>query len=323
MSHPLGDARAYRQALGQFATGVTVVTAETPAGRVGNTVNSFASVSLDPPLILWSLGKGARSFHAFGQARSFAVNVLGADQIGVSQAFSSGEVDKFGSARWKPGANGAPVIEGVIAVFECDTETIHDCGDHIIIVGRVTRYARQEGKPLLYAQGCYGTSHLHPSLDQELRDGSANDPEQDESSIGMLLFRAYHAVYNGFEEHRQAEGLTAPQARVLTTLGRQAPKAIQAVLRDTYLPAADALDAISELTHKGMVETSADGALTLSERGTALRRTLQARLKAFESLHTADVRKQDLLSAHKVLQSLGSRFEPGAQHSSAKEYAGA
>ena len=304
LSHPLDDLRAYRRALGQFATGVTVVTAQTPAGRVGNTVNSFASVSLDPPLVLWSLSKTSRSLSGFKQVAGFAVNVLGADQICVSQKFSSAQVDKFDSVACSTGANGSPVIDDAIAVFECDTETIHDCGDHLIIVGRVSRYSHREGKPLLYVQGCYGASDVHPALKRGAGGEFLHEAGNNEKSIAMLLFRAYHALSNGFEAHRRAVGITAPQARVVTTLGNKSPKDPEAIVWDTYLPTTDALDAISELTNRGLVQKLADGGLSLSEQGTALWQTLRARLKAFESQHTSEFSELQVQAAQKVLTSL-------------------
>src|SRR5262245_25032196 len=102
-----------------FATGVTVITAQSGDRLVGLTANSFSSVSLDPPLVLWSIKRTARSFAVFRDATHFAVNILAADQIALSQCFSSAESDRFAGTQWRAGADGAPLLEGVVAHFEC------------------------------------------------------------------------------------------------------------------------------------------------------------------------------------------------------------
>lgn len=153
-------ARAFRDALGRFATGVTVVTCEAD-GPVGITANSFASVSLDPPLVLWSPARASRRFDAFAAAQHFVVHVLGEGQTAVALAFAK-EGDAFDGLPTTRNPEGAPVIEGCPARFECRTHARHDGGDHEIVVGRVLRAASGEGHPLVFHGGTYGRFTSEP-----------------------------------------------------------------------------------------------------------------------------------------------------------------
>jgi flavin reductase (DIM6/NTAB) family NADH-FMN oxidoreductase RutF len=153
------DRRAFRNALGCFATGVTVVTTVTDAGEpVGLTANSFSSVSLDPPLVLFCLDRASHNLDAFRAAGRFAVNVLGEDQRDLSVRFSTTIGDRWDGVVWERWETGAPVLNGCLAALDCETEAIHEGGDHVIIVGRVQRLAATtDGKPLLYFRGNYAT----------------------------------------------------------------------------------------------------------------------------------------------------------------------
>ena len=152
------DARAFRRALGQFATGVTVITtreADSPA-PVGITVNSFASVSLDPPLILWSAARSSIRHAHFSAAQAFAVHVLASDQSALAERFSRSGGNFDGLAHGL-NAEGVPVLPDTLARFECRTEATHEGGDHTIIIGRVLRFATAEGAtPLVFSQGAFG-----------------------------------------------------------------------------------------------------------------------------------------------------------------------
>ena len=154
------DKRAFRAALGSFATGVTVITAGNADGvLVGVTANSFTSVSLAPPMVLWSLDNDAYSRPVFEAAESFAVNILAADQIELSNRFASkGQLDKFEGMAFRTGLGGAAVFDGVAASFECRTVAIHDGGDHRIFLGQVHAFADHALAPLLFHRGAYALS---------------------------------------------------------------------------------------------------------------------------------------------------------------------
>ena len=151
------DSRALRDTLGRFATGVTVVTALDPDGHpIGLTVNSFAAVSLEPPLVLWSLANGSHNFAAFQRASHHCINVLAADQVDISNRFATWPADRFAGLRWQPGCGGAPVIDGCCAWFEVKNATQHAGGDHLIFVGQVERFRQlSDAAPLLFHGGRY------------------------------------------------------------------------------------------------------------------------------------------------------------------------
>lgn len=150
------DPRHLRNALGRFATGVTIVTTCTPQKKLeGLTANSFSALSLDPPLVLWSLRRGAPSLASFLRAGHFAVNVLAAEQWRLSRRFATPRRDKFAEAEFSTGLGGCPVLAGSLATFECETENIVEGGDHLIFLGRVLRAAYREGEPLLFSGGRY------------------------------------------------------------------------------------------------------------------------------------------------------------------------
>jgi len=145
----------YREALGRFATGVTVVTCRAAIGPLGITANSFSSLSLDPPLILWAPSRASKRFPAFESAQHFAVHVLAEDQHGLCRAFARNGT-QFEGVDWRAGDNEVPVLDGCLTRFDCTRHATYDGGDHAIIVGRVSAVATGPGNPLIFANGVYG-----------------------------------------------------------------------------------------------------------------------------------------------------------------------
>lgn len=157
---PSFSARDFRAALGMFATGVTIVTARNAEGLpVGLTANSFNSVSLSPPLVLWSLARSAGSMPDFERGSHYAINILAADQRALAERFASKTVvDRFSGVAFREGAGGAPILEGSAAVFECFNRSRYEEGDHVIFVGEVERCGRRTGaQPLIFHGGRYFT----------------------------------------------------------------------------------------------------------------------------------------------------------------------
>ena len=144
-----------------FATGVTIVTARAAHGAfVGLTANSFNSVSLAPPLVLWSLARAAGSMAAFRAGSHYAINILSADQQDLARQFAAPHTDRFAGVRWNPGSGGAPLLEGAAATFECFNRSRYDEGDHVIFVGEVERCAHRAGaSPLLFHGGKFYAEH--------------------------------------------------------------------------------------------------------------------------------------------------------------------
>lgn len=161
------DSRQLRNALGRFPTGVTVITTAGVDGkREGLTANSFSALSLDPPLVLWSIVRKSASLPGFLASGHFAINVLASDQSHLSHRFATPSDDKFGGLEVQQGFGGSPLLPGVLASFECQTESTLEGGDHLLFVGRVHRIRYRDGEPLIFNVGKYATA-------LPLRTGSA------------------------------------------------------------------------------------------------------------------------------------------------------
>lgn len=147
----------FREVLGHFATGVTVVTALEAGAPVGFTCQAFSSLSLDPPTVVLAPAKSSTSWPRMAEARHFCVNILAEDQQAVSDAFAVSGGDKFEGVRWRAGASGAPVLEGVLAWTECLLQIVHDAGDHELVIGKVVHLGLGDRRcgPLLRYRGTY------------------------------------------------------------------------------------------------------------------------------------------------------------------------
>jgi 3-hydroxy-9,10-secoandrosta-1,3,5(10)-triene-9,17-dione monooxygenase reductase component len=152
------DPQGFRQALGAFTTGVTIITTVDATGAdVGMTANSFNSVSLTPPLVLWSLGRSSTNFAAFLRATHFAVHVLATDQDSLALRFSQRGIDRFAGLACDRGSGGIPLLDGATARFECRTAFQHEAGDHVIFVGEVLGFEYWDREPLVFKRGRFAT----------------------------------------------------------------------------------------------------------------------------------------------------------------------
>lgn len=159
--------RALHNLLGQFATGVTVITTCGSDGRyVGMTTNSFSSVFLDPPLVQWSLPCSAPSLADFVSASHFAINVLGADQHDLYGDFARDSVDEFAGIAYRTGAGGVPILDGAIATLVCRNVTQDERGDQLIFLGQIEQYRHSGGEPLVFHAGQYRDAIAHPNVGQ-------------------------------------------------------------------------------------------------------------------------------------------------------------
>ena len=159
-AHTPIDSARYRQVLGHFTTGVTVITAAADDGPVGLAVGSFSSVSLDPPLVGFYPDKSSSSWPKIEATGSFCVNILGEDQEEVCRRFAMKGDDKFAGLGWTAAGSGAPLIDGVLAWIDCDVYSVTEAGDHYLVLGQVRDLGvADEGAPLLFFRGGYGRFH--------------------------------------------------------------------------------------------------------------------------------------------------------------------
>lgn len=229
---PAFSSDEFRRALGLFATGVTIVTARAPNGDlVGLTANSFNSVSLAPPLVLWSLALKAGALPVFAAGSHYAVNVLAADQMHLAIQFASRTDNKFAGVAYTTGVAGAPILDGAAATFECFNRSQYTEGDHIIFVGEVEQCAcTPDASPLLYHGGKFYTEHplqatFEANAGQQISSangdglrGNSSAPAFVSNYLGYLLGQASHAVYADFEPAVSGQGLSHIEWRVLAVL---------------------------------------------------------------------------------------------------------
>ena len=213
------DPQAFRAALGTFTTGVTIITTraadDTP---VGITANSFNSVSLNPPLVLWSLAKTARSLPVFEEGLHWNVHVLSANQESLSGRFASQGGDKFAGLALDMGISTAPLLSQCTARFQCRTAFRYDGGDHVIFVGEVLAYDHSDLPPLVYQAGQYAIAARKPR--QEVRLGAAPPPEcsYTEDLLGYLLGRAHYQLLFALRQLLASHALDEPAFFILSTL---------------------------------------------------------------------------------------------------------
>jgi 3-hydroxy-9,10-secoandrosta-1,3,5(10)-triene-9,17-dione monooxygenase reductase component len=213
--------RQFRAALGAFATGVTIVTTRNAAGEdIGLTANSFNSVSLDPPMVLWSLARKSLSLPAFLESGYFAVHVLAADQEELSVTFATRGADKFAGLALARGAGGIPLIAGCSALFQCKTAFNYEGGDHVIFVGEVQEFEHFNRPPLVFHSGRYAVAVEKPSASPPAaREDAEPDSSFSQDFLIYLLERAHFQLFLSLRRDLERHGLSEDQWFVLSILG--------------------------------------------------------------------------------------------------------
>lgn len=306
------DSRDFRRALGKFATGVTVVTTRDAEGEhYGVTASSFNSVSMEPPLILWSIDKGAYSLEAYRHAEHFVVNVLGNDQVEVSNRFARKGEDKFAGIEWAGGAGGAARIQGAAAQFECRTWNVYEGGDHFIIVGEVLSYEyRDDGNALVFHNGRYAVPEPHPMT------LSADEPSVLGGRLGnhflYLLRQALWAYCADFYPRLSSLGVNEKEWRVLTLLADRGPLTVDTLPQRVAQPPEDLEDTLSYLAEKGLVSLDAERSAALTEAGQALALQLLAMADEYESRVLDGLESSEIKTLKDGLSSVVERFAVSA-----------
>ncbi|MCG2629476.1 MULTISPECIES: flavin reductase [Bradyrhizobium] len=305
---PKADPAAFRRCLGQFGTGVTVVTAAHGDELVGMTANSFSSVSLDPPLVLWSAKRTSQSFPTFKVATHFAVNILSSDQIALSNHFGRSGGDKFGGVSWKRGIGGAPLLEGTLCSFECRKAAEYPGGDHLIMLGEVERFVRHDRGPLLFAQGryCMAADFADPT-DLSKATGQAHAGGPMNEFMTALMYRAHGVLSAALDEGRHAEGLSVLQSRLMAAIETLPGRTLASLLPELFLGLNAAESTVNELVRMGLVEADASGGLTLTAMGRDRNHALHARARAIEAKELSGISPGEIASCRHVLDKLVRR----------------
>lgn len=314
------DTRAFRSALGTFATGVTIVTTQAEGLiplDIGITANSFNSVSLDPPMILWSLARKALSLPAFLHNPHFAVHILAMDQDELSQRFATQGAEKFAGLDVERGAGGIPLLAGCAARFQCRTAFKYEGGDHIIFVGEVLSFDTGQKSPLLYHAGRYAVA-VGKSVENELTDLWSSEPDSSFSRdfLIYLLGRAHFQMYQGLRAELERHAINEQEWFVLSLLGVRDNRSIAELDRLLWLTG-------TRVTYERIAGLAAAGLVTLhgghdpgsivrlSERGRAVVVHLVAAAKAVEEHAERNLGPGETRMLKNVLQRLIRDTHPG------------
>ncbi len=281
------DSRQFRNALGAFTTGVTIVTTrDSEHNDVGLTANSFNSVSLDPPLVLWSLAKTSRALDAFVAAEHFAVHILAADQEPLSNLFATRGADKFAGLRLERGPGDIPLLEGCAARFQCRTKFRYDGGDHEIFIGEVVAFNHYERPPLLFHSGRYGLL-MKPSPVPQRPEESELASSFSMDFLGYLLGVGYVQMFAKVRAELGRWDLSGDQYWLLNLLARFENRSIEELdalfsLSGRHVTA----ELVAGLIERGLIQpvddAGADGRVRLTEAGRNTMIEIVAMTKAIE-----------------------------------------
>jgi flavin reductase (DIM6/NTAB) family NADH-FMN oxidoreductase RutF/DNA-binding MarR family transcriptional regulator len=302
---PVLDTLQLRRVFGKFTTGVTIVTADSGGKPVGMTCNSFASVSLDPPLLLWSLRKASASYDDFVKAEYFAVNILASDQIELSGKFAKSSADKFAGVDFERGQGGAPIFPGTTASFECRVEVAHEGGDHLIIVGRIVGFNHSERAPLVFSDGRYVEAVERPAM-RTAAAGTASNVPQDplHEYISVLLLRSFHRVLDHLADAREEIGVTINESRLLTVARAYPNKTLEVLMPHTYMASSAMEDALNTLQQRGYLAVDPEGRVLVTDLGTEKVQAYNARFKDVEAYLFRSLRSDQIDAFRGVLMSI-------------------
>lgn len=295
------DSGAFRRALGAFATGVAVVTTRAADGKpVGMTISSFNSVSLNPPLVLWSVARSALSLPAFQQASHWVVHVLSGQQESLSTRFSRAGEDKFAGLEIDNGLGGAPLLRDCAARFQCRTAFTYDGGDHEILVGEVLSFDRSEAPPLVFHGGRYAWA-----VQKDLQAGMLTGNFADDF-LGYLLGRSHSQFYRQLKHQMLAAEISDDEQLLLgalTTRGSLTFAEIDAAV--SHLLTGKIHHALDSLFARGFIQFDEDGGRhVLAPQGQEFALRIVAVSKAFEAQMTERFGSDDILTLKTLLRKL-------------------
>lgn len=278
-SQNMFDPKALRQAFGQFATGVTIITTATAEGDyVGLTANSFSSVSLEPPLVLWSLDNNARSLSVFEQQEYFAIHVLNARQMELSNLFASKTEQKFANLTIEHGPDNIPLLNDYAARFVCRKTYAYEGGDHTIFVGEVLAFERNDTDPLLFHGGQYAKRYSLQN-NQQISDESGSF---NANFLMYLLERATAQVTQPFHQAAKDLGISVCGMHLLAVLSAHKQRSVSELMALNPLETSDINIEITLLDNAGLVNKNHDN-VELSQQGRDIVVQLLTAGKAFEA----------------------------------------
>lgn len=291
---PTFDSLSLRRALGSFATGVTVVTAQNAAGeKVGVTANSFNSVSLDPPLVLWSLAKKSSSYAVFKSAGYFCIHILSAEQMALSNHFAKSAANKFADIAYTLGLGNSPKLADCSATFECKLWQTIDAGDHYIFIGEVLAVDYAQRSSLLFHQGSYCLSIAHPD---NITTTSNNESQQ--APLHDNIFYLLTQAASFYEQHyvpkqmQMGEGFRTGEARLLLILKSGHTRTLASLTREMNMPVKSIENTIQFLLDRHYIAQD-NAFLSLTAKGEAKAQALDALAKDYEARFLAPLEAKE------------------------------
>jgi 3-hydroxy-9,10-secoandrosta-1,3,5(10)-triene-9,17-dione monooxygenase reductase component len=326
---PAIDPRDFRNALSLFATGVTIITTRAENGEpIGITANSFNSVSLDPPMVLWSLAKNAYSLPIFQQAKEWNVHILSNEQEALSNKFAKKGEDKFAGITLDAGVTQSPLLPACTARFQCRTMFEYEGGDHIIFVGEVLAYDQNPTPPLLYLSGNYAlatkkTNAIATEIATEIASEIAAEhqgqsPEQNkipalfsEDLLGYLLGRAHYQFFHAIRPVMQAQGLSESDFFALSVLSVREHTPAEDISHHTaYTGAEVRVDALADLCARGLISQS-DTGYAITTKGRDAMVHIIAAAKAEEEALGEKLGALELTALRNLLKRSIQQTDPG------------
>ena len=293
-----------RKAFSQFPTGVTVITCtDKNNSPVGVTASSFNSVSMDPPLVLWSVDKGAFSAAIFNDAEHFAVNVLAENQVALSNKFAGRGTDKFADVNYSKGIGDSLLLAGAIAQFECKTWEVYEGGDHLIIVGEIIKQTVDfSHPPLVFSQGSYAATSTHP----EMMKPKLNFLQEEEflsDYLPYLLRKSYSLYSEKLYPYLESKyGVSPEQWRVIIALTKKEQLPFEELANLVMQPIESLADIIKELVIENVLDDSLTGFLKLTEEGQKKGQELQCAMQSFEENLFKNFSSEQSMELRKLLQ---------------------
>ncbi len=318
---PAIDPRDFRNALSMFATGVTIITTRTASGEpVGITANSFNSVSLDPPMVLWSLAKNAYSLPVFQEAKEWNVHILSNEQEALSNKFAKKGEDKFAGITLDQGVTPSPLLPGCSARFQCKTMFEYEGGDHIIFVGEVVAYDQNPTPPLLYLSGNYAlaTKKTNAIATEIATEIAAEHQAQNkapalfsEDLLGYLLGRAHYQFFHAIRPAMQAHGLSEADFFALSVLSvREQVPANDINHLTAYTGASVGDSTLADLLQRNLVSMG-DTGYTISAHGRDAMAHIIAAAKAQEEDLGEKLGALELTALRNLLKRSIQQTDPG------------
>lgn len=311
------DTKALRRCFGSYATGVTVITTRHEDRDWGITANSFTSLSLEPPLVLWCLARSSRTYRAFTEAAHFVVNVLAVDQVSVSNRFAFRSSEDFPSEVPVQRAHiGVPVLQGACAHFQCRRHKVLDGGDHAIIVGEVVDFDGSERPGLVYRAGQYAVTEVHPTIVAQSRDRI--DAGFLDATVRPALEGITRKFESFFDDELKDSGITSRESQILGLILSNGPMSSEAIANQTLVSGSFLQETLESLLSKELI--GADLSIYhLTDSGRQLAAEWLGRLRAYKERALGPIALEEAERLQRTLSRLSEWISAASAGSNAKD----